>query len=185
MTSLSAWISSRHWELTFAIHQKQLCGTNYRYLLNHTITFHANLFQTALQEQMVGLFDEHKAEEGYKSKNIKGSLYDQHDPHHVAKQQMHLSTSQWQELAQLLVRFPKLFSSKLGCFPNKKVHLELQMGTTPFCCCLYPVPKHHEHEQERTSTSMWHRNARVMWSIRMAIAFVHHSEEGWPSLMDI
>jgi hypothetical protein len=84
MTSLSACISCRHWELTFTIHQKQLCGTNYRYLLNHMIS--SNLFQTALQDQMVSLFDEHEAEEelGHKSKNIKGSLYEQQDPHHVA-----------------------------------------------------------------------------------------------------
>jgi hypothetical protein len=91
--------------------------------------FSSNLFQTALQDQMVCLFDEHNADEellGYKSKHIKGSLYEQHDPHHVAEQQTHLSTSLRQELMQLLVRFPKLFSSKLGCFPNKKVHLELQ-----------------------------------------------------------
>jgi hypothetical protein len=47
--------------------------------------FSSNLFQTALQDQMVGSFDEHEAEEelGYKSKNFKGSLYKQHDPHHV------------------------------------------------------------------------------------------------------
>jgi hypothetical protein len=91
--------------------------------------FSSNLFQTALQDQMVGLFDEHDADEelGYKSKNIQGSLYKQHDPHHVAKQQTHLSTSQRQELMQLLVHFPKLFSSKLGCFTNKKVHLELRV----------------------------------------------------------
>jgi hypothetical protein len=61
---------------------------------------------------MVGLFDDHDADEeiGYKSKNIKSSLYKQHDPHHVAEQQMHLSTSQRQEIAQLLVQFPKLLA---------------------------------------------------------------------------
>jgi hypothetical protein len=58
--------------------------------------FSSNLFQTTLQDQMVSSFNEHETEEelGYKSKNIKGSLYKQHDPHHVAEQQMHLSTSQ-------------------------------------------------------------------------------------------
>jgi hypothetical protein len=49
----------------------------------------------------------------------------------MAKQQTHLSISQRQELTQLLVRFPKLFSSKLGCFPNKKVHL-VSMGPRAF-----------------------------------------------------
>jgi hypothetical protein len=40
--------------------------------------FSSNLFQTALQDQMVSSFDEHKAEEelGYKLKIIKGSLYE-------------------------------------------------------------------------------------------------------------
>jgi hypothetical protein len=45
---------------------------------------------------------------------------------------------------QLFVRFLKLFSSKLGCFPNKQVHLDLQKDAKLFWCCLYPVPKHHE-----------------------------------------
>jgi hypothetical protein len=96
---------------------------------------------------MVGLFDKHDADEElltYKSKTIKSLLYNQHDPHHVAEQQTHLSTSQRQELMQLLVRFPKLFSGKLGCFPNKQVHLELQKDAKPFRCCPFPVPKHHE-----------------------------------------
>jgi hypothetical protein len=103
-------------------------------------------FSSNLQDQMVGSFNEHDADEelGYKPKNIKGSLYEQRDPHHVAEQQTHLSTSQRQELAQLLVQFPKLFSGKLGCFPNKKFHLELQTGAKPFHCCLHPVLKHHE-----------------------------------------
>jgi hypothetical protein len=89
--------------------------------------FSSNLFQTALQDQMVGSFDEHDADEelGYKSKNLKGSLYKQHDPQHMAKQQTHLSTSQRQELTQILVRFPKLF-------PKKKVHLE-HIGVLESC----------------------------------------------------
>jgi hypothetical protein len=54
--------------------------------------FSSNLSQTALQDHMVGSFNEHDADEelGYKSKNIKVSLFEQHDPHHVAKPQMHL-----------------------------------------------------------------------------------------------
>jgi hypothetical protein len=100
--------------------------------------FSSNLFQTVLQDQMVGSFDKHDADEEllrYKSKTIKSSLYN--DTHHVAEQQTHLSTSQRQE-------FPKLFSGKLECFPNKQVHLELQKDAKPFRCCPFPVPKHHE-----------------------------------------
>jgi hypothetical protein len=41
--------------------------------------FSSNLFQTALQDQMVSSFDEHNADDelGYKSKTIKHSLYEQ------------------------------------------------------------------------------------------------------------
>jgi hypothetical protein len=109
--------------------------------------FSSNLFQAVLEDQMVSLFNEHDANEellGHKSKTIKSLLYKQHDPHHVAEQQTHLSTSQRQELTQLLVCFPKLFSGKLGCFPNKQVHLELQKDAKPFWCHPYPVPKYHE-----------------------------------------
>jgi hypothetical protein len=108
--------------------------------------FSSNLFQTALQDQMVSSFNEHDTNDklGYKSKTIKRLLYKQHDPHYVADQQIHLSTSQKQELAQLLMQVPKLFSRKLGCFPHKKVHLELQPNAKPFRCRPYPVPKHHE-----------------------------------------
>jgi hypothetical protein len=105
--------------------------------------FSSNLCQTVLQDQMVGSFDKHDADEellGYKSKAIKSSLYEQHDPHHVAEQQTHLSTSQRQELTQLLVHFPKLLCSKLGCFPNKQVHLELQktLNRSSVICTQYP-----------------------------------------------
>jgi hypothetical protein len=58
--------------------------------------FSSNLFQTVLEDQMVSLFDKHDANEellGYKSKTIKSALYEQHDWHHVAEQQTHLSTS--------------------------------------------------------------------------------------------
>jgi hypothetical protein len=74
--------------------------------------FSSNLFQTALQDQMVGSFDEQDSDEelGYRSKTIKSLLYKQHNPHHVAEQQTHLSTSQRQELAQLLARFQKLLA---------------------------------------------------------------------------
>jgi hypothetical protein len=51
----------------------------------------------------------------------------------VAEQQTNLSTSQRQELAKLLVRFPMLLSGKLGCFPNKQVHLELQKDALVVC----------------------------------------------------
>jgi hypothetical protein len=103
----------------------------------------------------------------------------------VAEQQTHLSTSQRQELTQLLVRFPKLFSGKLGCFPNKQVHLELQKDAKPFQCHLYPVPKYHEQVfkdklQRLCDIGVLER----VWSIKMAIAFIYYCKKRQQSLMD-
>ena len=80
---------------------------------------------------------------GYKSKVILSSLYEKHDPKAVADQQKHLSPSQRQDLAEILSKFPKLFSGKLGCYPHKKVHLELKADAKPYRCRPYPVPKQH------------------------------------------
>jgi hypothetical protein len=69
--------------------------------------------------------------DGYKSKTIKSSSYEQHDPHVVAQQQIHLTPSQRQDLAVLLSKYPKLFSGKLGRYPHCKVHLELRKDARP------------------------------------------------------
>jgi hypothetical protein len=62
----------------------------------------------------------------------------------VADQQKHLTTSQRQDLASILSKFPKLFSGKLGRYPHRTIHLELKPGAKPIQCRPYPVPKHHE-----------------------------------------
>jgi hypothetical protein len=59
-------------------------------------------------------------------------------------QQHHLAANQQQDLAQILQKFPKLFRGILGCYLNRKVHLELRKDATPSRCRPYPVPKHHE-----------------------------------------
>jgi hypothetical protein len=74
---------------------------------------------------------------------MKSSSYEQHD-HVVAQQQKHLTPSQRQDLAVLLLKYPKLFSGKLGRYPHRKVHLELRKDAQPTRCRPYPVPKHHQ-----------------------------------------
>ena len=81
---------------------------------------------------------------GYKSKTILHSKYEKVDPQEVANKQVHLTEEQRNDLSNLFAKFDKLFSGKLGCYPHRKVHLELKEGTTPFSCRPYPVPKHHE-----------------------------------------
>lgn len=84
------------------------------------------------------------ARAGYKSNVILHSKYEAVDPHEVARQQKHLTEVQQQELGTLLAKYDKLFSGKLGCYPNRKLHLEVKEGARPFSCRPYPVSRHHE-----------------------------------------
>jgi Reverse transcriptase (RNA-dependent DNA polymerase)/RNase H-like domain found in reverse transcriptase len=81
---------------------------------------------------------------GYKSTVILHSKYEQIDPYHVARQQKHLNEEQQQELGKLFAKYDKLFSGKLGCYPHRKIHLDVKDGARPYTCRPYPVPKHHQ-----------------------------------------
>jgi len=61
---------------------------------------------------------------------IKGAKYGKVEPKFVTAQQKYLSAQQ-QGLAKLLHKFSKLFSGKLGRYPYKRVHLELQPNDKP------------------------------------------------------
>jgi hypothetical protein len=102
-------------------------------------------FKGALAQSMIdAMAGSSDPTKGYKSKDIKSSLYEQQDPNFVAQQQKHLTSSQRQDLAVLLSKYPKLFSGKLGHYPHCKVHLELKDDAVPARCRPYPVPKHHQ-----------------------------------------
>ena len=120
---------------------------------------------------------------GYKSKTIKSSLYEQRDPKAVADKQTHLSPSQRQDLAEILSRFPKLFSGKLGCYQHHKVLLDIKADAKP---PTVSGPKTTpESLQRRTRTIGTNRRVVTLWSIRMAISLLHYTKEGWSSTLDI
>ena len=81
---------------------------------------------------------------GYKSQTILHSKYERITPQEVASQQKHLTMQQQNDLAQLLAKYDKLFSGKLGIYPHRKVKLELKDGAKPYTCRPFPVPKKHE-----------------------------------------
>lgn len=62
---------------------------------------------------------------------ILSSKYDKIDTLQVARQQKHLNPKQQDELANILKKYDKLFSGKLGLYPKRKMHLELEEGATP------------------------------------------------------
>jgi len=82
---------------------------------------------------------------GYKSNEpIKHSKYEYVDAEAVANQQIHLSRDQRRDLSKVLSKYQRLFSGKLGKYPHKKVHIDLQPGAKPVASRPYPVPMHNQ-----------------------------------------
>lgn len=80
---------------------------------------------------------------GYKTTGaIKHSKYEYVDAEAVASQQNHLSQTQRRDLAKILSIYQRLFSGKPGCYPHKKVHIDLMPGAKPVASRPYPVPMH-------------------------------------------
>lgn len=53
------------------------------------------------------------------------------NPSPVAKRQVHLTPSQWKDLAMLLSKVDKLFDGNFGHHPHWKVHLEVDLNAQP------------------------------------------------------
>ena len=69
--------------------------------------------------------------EGYKSKQIHESLYDQVNINEVVNKCTYLCKQQQQQLQQLLSSHPALFDRKLKLFVGPQVHLELVVNPVP------------------------------------------------------
>jgi ubiquinone biosynthesis protein UbiJ len=57
--------------------------------------------------------------------------YGKVDPVKIAKSQTHLSSSQHNDLINLLSKYDTLFDGTLGKYPHRKPHLALQERATP------------------------------------------------------
>ena len=58
----------------------------------------------------------------------------------VIAQQDHLSDEQKHKLLSTFQGHDRLFQGKLGCYPGKKIHLDLKPGSTPHHARPFPVP---------------------------------------------
>ena len=47
------------------------------------------------------------------------------------KKQTHLTPSQRNDLRKLLLKYPQLFDGKLGKYPHRRFHIELEKDATP------------------------------------------------------
>jgi hypothetical protein len=81
------------------------------------------------------------------------SKYEGANTEDVANQQTHLTPEQRADLAKLLSEFPQLFSGKLGLYPHRKVHLEVDPNAKPVYARPYSVAHNHQemfrHEIDR------------------------------------
>ena len=60
------------------------------------------------------------------------------------KKQTHLTTEQRRDLHNLLLKYPKLFDGKLGKYPHRRFHIELENDAKPIHARAYPVPRTQE-----------------------------------------
>ena len=70
---------------------------------------------------------------------ILAAKYDVANVDEVADAQTYLTLLQRKQLKHLFRQFLKLFSGKLGCYPHRKIHLDVVDNAKPVCKKPYPV----------------------------------------------
>ena len=72
--------------------------------------------------------------------SILDAKYDAMDICEVMRQQTHLTASQRDDLRNLLLKYPELFDGKLGVYPNRQFHIDVDPEAVPVNKRHYPVP---------------------------------------------
>ena len=67
----------------------------------------------------------------YLTSTILDAKYNQVTTEDVIKQQLHLSAEQKKDLRKLLEKHKELFSGKLGLYPHKKFHIDVDPKAVP------------------------------------------------------
>ena len=78
------------------------------------------------------------------SVSMEANSYRRFDIPEIIGQCNHLTSSQQEELTQVLLKYPRLFSGHLRKFPDYQVHLELNEGAVPHRSRAYAVPHTHK-----------------------------------------
>jgi len=74
---------------------------------------------------------------------ILDAKYDAVSIEDVVKECTHLNEEQKADLTKVLSKFQRLFSGKLGVFPHRKFHIELEPGARPKHVRPYAIPRIH------------------------------------------
>jgi hypothetical protein len=78
------------------------------------------------------------------SSDILQSKYEPLNIQQIAQGQKQLTPSQRNELEEILLKFPKLFSGGLGKFNGEKIHLDLDPTVPSVASRAYAVPERHK-----------------------------------------
>jgi hypothetical protein len=110
------------------------------------------------------------------SSDILQSKYEPSNIRQIAQGQKQLTPSQHDELEEILLKFPKLFSGGLGKFNGKKIHLKNQ-GAISGVTCIRCTRKTQMHLQTRTQLPFSRGCSRTRHSICMDCGNFHHTQE--------
>ena len=146
---------------------------------------HTNLHAHTIEVFAYGDEDDDPEGLGYKSTQIMEAKYEAIDTDELAHLQKQLTPKQRTDLAHLFHKFPKLFDGELHMYPHRQYHLDLQDGTKPVHSSIWGTVHATGRVQMRAQSSCQDWHLGMLWCFSMGIWYFHHSQEGWPCLMDI
>jgi hypothetical protein len=112
------------------------------------------------------------------SSDILQSKYEPSNIRQIAQGQKQLTPSQHNELEEILLKFPKLFSGGLGKFNGKKIHLDLDPTVPSVASHAYAVPERHKRIfRQELDHLVQERCSRTRHSIRMDCRNFHRTQE--------
>ena len=103
-------------------------------------------------DAMVGTYVDQEEDEfmgedwldAFTTSQILDAKYDKVTIDEVIAEQTHLNDAQKEDLHKVLSKFERLFSGKLGVYPHKKFHIDIDPNATPVHSRAYAVPRIHE-----------------------------------------
>ena len=81
--------------------------------------------------------------DSYLSVPILDAKYEKADIDAVIEEQSHLSDSQKSDLRSILIKHEELFNGRLGLYPHRKIHIDVDENALPSHSRPYPVPHVH------------------------------------------
>ena len=121
-------------------------GTKSVKWMEHVVPMKDKEFLQQPHLYLMDLWDDDAFDDGIESHatEILDAKYEKVDTSVVAEQQTHLTPVQRKELADLLKKYARLFSGELGCYPHKKIHLEVDPNAVPIHSHSYSVSRAHK-----------------------------------------